>query len=365
MGFLDWLFRPASSAVASPWTTEPSHLESVTFQELFPDIDAENLPISREMAMQIPAIARARNLICTGIGRMPLHAMKADGPLSSQPPVVQQPDPEQPAFMSWSWIVDELMFHGKAYLYAVEQDGDRATRLRPLPQTRIDFDESGEPIGYNGLRYPNRWVRIDGPHEGILAFGRQSLRSAHALELAYRRSASMPVPMIDLHQTTATPKLAKDERAAIINSWVAARRSKTGAVAFTTHNIEAKPMGMPAEQLLIAARNAAALDMARLCGVSAWAVDASVQGSSLTYSNLVDRNRELIDYSFMPYMAAIEARLSLDDVLPRGTWCRFSTNDWLRGDLKYRAEAYKAAKDAGLMTDEQIQDAERGLPTEG
>lgn len=365
MGFLDW-FRPRRDIeVASPFA-DGSHLERLTITELFPGLDIDNLPITRDTAMQIPALSRARTILTSGVARMRLLAHDATGPLKPQPDVARQPDPGHPANHTWTWIVDELLFHGSAYLYVLDEDQHgRALRFRVLPQHRIDFDEAGQPVGYRGLRMPNRWVRIDGPHEGILNFGAPSIRAAHSIEVAYRNAAHNPVPAIDLHQTTPNPQLTPEQRQELIAAWSAARRGKNGAVAYTSSNIEAKPIGQAAEQLLIAARNAAAVDMARLVGLPAWAVDAQVSGSSLTYSNIVDRNRELVDIGFAPFMAAIESRLSMDDVLEHGRWAHFSTNEWLRGDLKARAEAYQAAKEAGLMTEEQIADTERGVPLEG
>lgn len=357
MGILDW-FRPLpTETIASPFS-DSDNLRQLTFAELFPTIDESTLPVNRELALQIPALARCRNILATTIGRFPLVAHGPDGPLAEQPDIVRQPDPGHPSFVTWSWTVDELLFHGRAWFYEYE-----AGRLRVLPATRIDFDEAGQPVGFQGHELRGRWVRVDAGGDGILYTGRQAIRSALAIERAYRRAADMPIPAIDLHQTTPSPKLTKSERQDLIAEWIAARNSANGAVGYTSSNIEAKPLGAPAENLLIAARNAAALDMVRLCGLSAWAVDAEVGGSSLTYSNVTDRNRELADY-LAAYMAPIEARFSMDDILGAGQWARFSTTDWLRGDLKSRAEAYKAAQDAGLMNAQQVADAERGRPPE-
>lgn len=366
MGFWDWFKRRgATDDVASPWRPT-GVLERVTLADLYGLDDVDNLPITRESAMQVPALARARNIIAPGIGRMPLIAHKRDGATDQQPSILQQPDPAVPAIATWTWAVDELMWHGSAWFYTLEEDSaGRPTRARVLPSRLIDFDTNGDPIGYRGRRTTGNWFRVDGPHEGILAYGRDPIRSAIAIERAYRRNAEMPVPMVELHQTSPTPKLTDDERTALIASWVTARRGKNGAVGYTSSNVETKTHGLPAETLLVAARDAASLDMARVAGLPAWAVDAAVQGSSITYANVTDRNRELVDFAFAGYMAALEGRLSMDDILPRGTWARFNSDDFLRGDLKARAEAYAAAKEVGLMTDEQIRTAEAGQPREG
>ena len=98
--------------------------------------------------------------------------------------------------------------------------------------------------------------------------------------------------------------------------------------------------------------------------VPAWVVDAPIEGNSLTYSNIESRTRELIDYGLAPYLSAIEDRLSLDDVLPRGQWARFDTTLITRGDLKTRAEAYSAAQQAGILTADECKTFETGRPAE-
>lgn len=123
--------------------------------------------------------------------------------------------------------------------------------------------------------------------------------------------------------------------------------------------------GQQPEQLLIAARNAANLDIARCLNLPAWAVDGEVGGSSLTYQNVPSRSRELIDYTLAGYMEAITSRLSLDDVLAQGTWAAMSTDVLTDGDFGDRMTAYKAARDADVYTSEELRQREAGVPIEG
>ena len=81
------------------------------------------------------------------------------------------------------------------------------------------------------------------------------------------------------------------------------------------------------EDLLIAGRNAAAVDCARLVGVPAALVDATSAGASLTYETTEGRNREFLDYGLIGYMAAVSSRLSMDDVVPRGQRVAFELED--------------------------------------
>ena len=75
--------------------------------------------------------------------------------------------------------------------------------------------------------------------------------------------------------------------------------------------------------LLVEGRNAAAVDCARTVGVAAAMVDATVPKASLTYETQQGRGLEHTEYGVEPYAEAIAARLSLDDVVPRGQRMRF------------------------------------------
>lgn len=356
-----------STAIASPWS-DPQHLEQVTLNHLLDQPD--NVPINRTAAMSIPAVARARHVLASTVAALPLVVRRdattpGDAP-STQPGhwLGRQPEAGRPVFQTLVWTVDSLIFDGTAWWAVTERDavsdGGRPRRVEFAPPWSINRDNYGNPIALRGRPVAARdWIRIDAHHEGLLTYGRRTLRAAIDVEAAAARAAMNPVPSIELHQTTPQ-QLSDEEIRKLVADWAAARRGKNGGVAYTNAAIEARTHGQAAEQLLISARSAAALDVARAMGVPAWTVEASAPGSSLTYSNTPSRSRELVDYGLRPYLAAIEARLSMDDILPRGTWCTFDTHTLLQGDLLARAQAAKAAQEAGILTREECRALELG-----
>lgn len=117
-------------------------------------------------------------------------------------------------------------------------------------------------------------------------------------------------------------------RDALVKSWAEARRGENGGVAFANQSIEVQELGKANTDLLVQGRNAAAVDIARAAGVPAMMIDAGTAGTgTITYRNQQARNTELVDYALAPYMAAIAARLGLDDVVPRGTAVAFDLTD--------------------------------------
>ena len=67
--------------------------------------------------------------------------------------------------------------------------------------------------------------------------------------------------------------------------------------------------------------------MARLLAVPTRYVAAPAQGDSLTYANLAEVRRDLLDVGGLStYLVPIEQRLSMPDFTPRGTRVRFDAD---------------------------------------
>lgn len=347
--------------ISSPWT-DRSSLETATWAHLL-DLDADALPVTRAQAMSVAALAKGRNLIAGSIGRLPLVAMTGDAPTPGST-ILDQPEQGRPRVITMTWMVDALMWYGVAHYLIVDryaEDG-RPRRIQWVPQWNATTDETGTLIAAWGLPVnPADVIRVDGPHEGILTYASERIRAALRLDRAALIASTNPVPAVELHQTGGTP-LTPEQARALVAEYVN-QRAKTN-VSYSSASIETKTLAASPENLLIDGRKAAALDLARVLGLPAWAVDAPAEGSSMTYTNVPARARELIDYTLAPYMAAICERLSLDDILPRGQWCRFDTDPLLAADFGDRMTSYKTAIESGVYTVDDLIAREHGTPRE-
>ena len=70
--------------------------------------------------------------------------------------------------------------------------------------------------------------------------------------------------------------------------------------------------------------------------------------TSRTYQNSEQRRQDLLDFTLSAYMKAVEQRLSMADVTPRGYRAKFNLDSFLRGDTKGRMEAYAIGEPLGL-----------------
>lgn len=345
----------------SPWQPADA-LTQLTLSEVF---GFDGRPVSRSQAMTLGPVKRGRKLVTGQLGSFPLVVYRGHDQLATQPSITMQPEAGRPRAITFAWVADALMFHGRAFLEVLGRDWTgRPSGFSFVPEWKARTDGAGTLLAIDGRKVgPRDWIRIDADDEGLLTSGREDINQALAIKLAVGRAAANPVPSIDLHQT-AGEQMTNKEIDSLVSRWASARAGQNGGISYTNQSIEARVLGQNVEQLLIAARNQSAIDLANQMNLPAWAVDASVEGSSLTYSNVPSRTRELIDYTLMPFMNAIAGRLSMDDVLPAGTWCQFDTSAALQGTFAERMTGYKTAIDAAIYTPEECRALERGLPLE-
>lgn len=311
---------PPAMSLSSPWVT--GSLEPIVWADIF---GADALAaMTREQAQSVPAVARGVGLLTSTVARCALHGWRGEDRLEADPPWMYRSDTVISAYTRMQLTVDDLIYTGWS-LWGVERGADgMPLRMDRVPRTWWEISPGGEILVESTPVDPSSVVLIPGPHDGILNFGRRTLTTAALLEEAVGNTARAPIPAIDLHQTSDVP-IDEAELQGIIAKWVAARQGANGGVAYTNAALEAKVLGSPVENLLIEGRNASAVDVSRLLGMPAAMIDATNAGASLTYETIEGRLAQFLDYGVLAYMLPIAARLSMDDVMPRGQRAEFDT----------------------------------------
>jgi hypothetical protein len=318
-----------------------SNLEQVMWGDITGS-DPGATPLTRDGAMRVPAMARARNLTCGTIAGLPLEALRADQVTDPQPYWAYGTDGQLGGLtaaqcLAWGitpqgpyhrliWTVDDLLFYGQC-LWLVTA---RLSTGQPSRMLRVPFDhwqlQDGVIVDLDNQPFPAAdLVWIPGPNEGVLGFGAGTLRMAYDLERNARDTALRPL-RLELHQTSAA-ELTPEERREFVAEVRAAMASNDG-VLFTNNAVELVEHRVDSDALQLGARNASALDVARLANMPAMMLDATAQGASLEYQTMTGRNQQWLDYGLSLYTDAIEGRLSMDDVVPAGQRVAFDTSDW-------------------------------------
>lgn len=311
--------------VGSPWTA--GELSQIVWTDIY---GGDPQPVTRAMAMAVPAVAKARHVLCSVIGPLPLLSFTGATQDADQPGWMQRTDGDLSPFHRMVWTVDDLLFHGWSLWAArrgADSDGSPLLATARVPKERWAVDSDGFLRVDGELVQAAQAILIPGPHGGLLNDSPTIIRMAADNLQAAANAARNPNPNIDLHYTGDEP-LDDTTRADLIQIWSDARRGLNGGVGFTNKFVEAKTVGSHLDKLLIEGRNADAVDVARAAGVTASSLDATAAGASLEYTTASTRNQELLDYGVQFYMDAIRFRLSQDDCLPRGRRAAFDTSQF-------------------------------------
>lgn len=328
---------------------------------------------TRELAMSVPAVARARNIICGTIGSLPLTTFnRITGEYVDPHRVINQPDPRVAGFVIYNWLAEDIFFYGAGYGQVLEMysstDGGRVrawTRVSP-DRVTVDTDfRNTEIVGYkvDGMAVPltgvGSIIRFDGPDEGFLHRAGKTVSAAVYLENAAVNYAKEPVPSMVLKSNGTN--LNAERISSLLSAWKTSRQSRS--TAFLNADVDVKEIGFDPKSLqLTEARQYVALELARAAGIPAYFLSAET--TSMTYSNAVSERRSLVDFSLRPILKAIEERLSLPDFVPNPVMVRFDLDDFLRGNALERAQVYEILNRIGAMSVEQIQREEDLIPNE-
>lgn len=299
----------------------------------------------RWRAMRIPTISRARDLICTTVGALPLRAYNivwdperleyAELRIQDEPWMVRPNERTTRSHMI-AWTVDDLVFHGRAYwlIQSRYSTGYPASFLRlPADEVNLQADmwEANAPIGTYTITWrgaeldPANVVIFYSPIQSLLETGSTAIIQAERLGLAATRFATTPAAMGWLRQVEGED-LTSAELAELAAVWAEAR--DTSAVAALNRSVEWHESSIDPDRLqLIQARQHSALELSRVANIPPYLVGAET--SSFTYANAQQARQDLILFGCAPYIAVIEETLSGPAVSSRSRIIRFDKSAWL------------------------------------
>lgn len=314
--------------------------------------------ISREEALAVPAVKRARDLICGEIGQFPLLLIGPDGtPIDWS--LLNQPEAGVARSVTMTRTVEDLLLYERSWwrtsalgwhgrtIEVVRLD---AANVTVQPQT-IVYSEGSAQVWPDvpGL------FRIDSPNSGILSS--PAIRSCIALSRAAQKAAEGLPPADWFTPTDGIDPVNDDDVKDVLAAWQKARAA--GRTAYIPAALQYNRDGFNPEQLQLAqSREFAVTEIARLTGIDA--EELSVSTTSRTYANMNDRRRQRIDSVLGPYMTAIEDRLSMEDVTPRGFRVKFDTSAYLRSDDLTTAQTDEILIRSGVLLPEEAR-AKRSL----
>lgn len=327
-------------------------------------VDGGRVP--RTVALQVPVIRRGVNLISGTIGSFPLTRWR-NGEQIPAGTLLEQPELWRPYCRTIAETVADLVLYKYAWWMVIERDPwtgypTHVVRLDPEYVT-VQHQFGSDEIMWEWATYmgeiidPINLLRFDGPDDGLLTCARGSIMTALTLEQAAARYASPDVPTGILKQTSQYD-LTDPEVDRLMERWSA--RFGSGSTRFLNPGLDYQSVQSSAVDLqLVEARGLSDLQLARHMSLPPRYLAVSY-GSSMNYSNLESERRDLIELAFIPYLNAIEQRLSMNDRngSPRGQKVRFDLSDFSRGVPLERAQRYATLLPLGVMSVEEARAAE-------
>lgn len=324
MGIIDWLSGTRRSAellgFTSPYASTTTSLQPIVATDLFDEEVLAKLPLSREIAISVPAVSKARNLLVATIAKFPLKAYRNGVAVATQPSFLYRTESIVTPYERMAWTVDDLLFYGYS-VWLVKRGADgRITEAEYCPMRYVKITNWHVLIDEKEVA-SNEIILFNSPFEGLLNIAGRTIRAAIDQERAWAGRAKNPVPVIELHQTDDT--LNEDEVKPFVDAWAAARSSENGAIGYTPPSLEIKTHGEVHADLMVEGRNAVRTDIGSFANIRASMLDGTMGIDSLTYSTTEGERNSFYEFDLPFWTDPITARLSMDDVVPRGQYVEF------------------------------------------
>jgi hypothetical protein len=299
-----------------------------------------------QTALSLPTVSRARDLLASTISSLEFrqYVKQWNGTEYEEIYVpneswMENPDPKVPRQFILANTVTDLWMTGRAFWAITSRN---ATDGRPmsfewLPSSNIQTPNQQGPqffgmpdeIEFNGVQLdPSQIITFLAPTTGLMYSGRRSVNIATHLDQYADRAATIETVPGYLQQTAAGETMSGEELGDLAAQWAQARREGNVIGALNNYvnfvEFDRDPLEVNAAQ-----REYQALDLSRMCSVPAYLVSAPTPGASMTYQNASQARQDLWLFGAQMYAHAIESRLSMNDVLSRGRFVRFDTDDLL------------------------------------
>lgn len=340
--------------------------------------------VTHDTALRHSAVWAALRLRANLISSLPVDVFRRAGAMQvevGRPPLLVEPSPGW-SFGAWMWATQfDLDRYGNTIGLIVERDalnlpkrvdlwsapavtmrgrGDEITSYRYSPGSGSSVEYGPEDIWHE------RQYRIAGSPVGLdpIAYAAWSIGgylSAQEFALDYFATGGHPSGVLRNTEQTIVKGLAAEAKA----SFKAATYGRD--IFVTGKDWEWSPAGAPeAATTFLESQAASSVDIARYLDVPADVIDAAVQGSSLTYANIVQRNLQLLIYSLGAPIKRREDALSAATAAPR--FVKLNAEALLRMDPETRTKLLldqvaartlvpseaRAIDDRAPFTDEQL-----------
>lgn len=204
---------------------------------------AYTAPLTREFALQVPAVLRARNIICA-IATLPLRHYNVATNEAQRSPLLEQIDPDVSNVVTLAQTVEDLIFDAVSWWQVLATDPRGfPTSARHLELTRVSLDPPSTaarqalPSGVDvrsvvwvdGKPVPKSSViRFDSPNPPLLTAAVRAIRRAALLDTTAAMYAENPRGL-EYFEPAEDADPDEAEVIEFLTAWQQARRTRSTA----------------------------------------------------------------------------------------------------------------------------------------
>lgn len=384
-----WLPGAGAAAPSGPSaSTELADPNSETFWALTGTTGGSRVAINERSALTLPAVLHALEILTGVFAMTPMlyYRREGDGKTRADGSHLftlfhDRPNEVQSVFLFKEVLLGDMLMAG-GFANFVHRDG----MFRPKSLSRLDprtvhpashwdrqdglelFYDARLPDGSSG-----RFTRTDIWHvpgfsrDGLLGVNRVKLlddmlgSAVAAGEYArhFWENNAQPATLL-----TAKGKVNPEDKAKIKFDWkrMFSGARKAGEVAVLDQEMQAETLGATnKDSQFVEVRAFNVVEVARAFGVPPHLL---YELSRATFSNIEQQSLEFIMYSMMPHYERVASAATHYFAEP-GHFFEFMPDALLKGDVKTRWEAYKAARESGVLSADEIRKKENMQPIGG
>lgn len=341
--------------------------------------------VTETSALHMPAVWRAVAVIANVSASLPLHTYAVGTKDRKTAKLLDDPHPELTKFELWRLLYVHRLLWGNGYAQKVRNNAGQIVQLWPIRPDRVRVDrEKPSEANPSGKVF---WIRDDNDvvrrrttneilHLPALGYdgvtGCSPIRAAAegiGLGIAAEKSAArlygsgnMISGVLQTEQ-----RLTAEQAAQLKASWKAKLSGIESAhdIAVLDSGASFHPVTMPyKDSQFLESRQFQITEIARMFGVPLYLL-METQKSTSWGTGLEQQAQGFVTWDLAPtWLTPTEQRVT-KELLPKTQYAKYQLGGLLRGDSQARAVFYRAMRDTGAFSANDIRDLEELTPIEG
>ncbi|MDX3343702.1 phage portal protein [Streptomyces sp. ME02-6979.5a] len=350
-----------------------------------PPVEA-GVTVTETGALHMPAVWRAVSVVANVSASLPLHTYTVGTKDRATVELLEDPHPELTRFELWRLVYVHRLLWGNAYVQKIRNGAGVVVQLWPVRPDRVKVDK--EPPTQENPSGKVFWIQVKdgGPrvrrtskeilHLPALGYdgvtGCSPIRAAAqgiGLGIAAERAAgrlygsgNMISGVLQTEQ-----RLKPDQAANLKANWKARYGGSQAAhdVAILDSGASFHPVTMPyKDSQFLESRMFQVTEVSRMFGVPPFLL-MSTEKSTSWGTGLEQQAQGFVTWDLAPtWLTPTEQRVT-KELLPKTVYAKYQLGGLLRGDSSARATFYRAMRDSGAYSANDIRDLEDLTPIAG